>query len=285
MQCLHTAYYYGIGICTGSLVPALMMELGECTLDKYTTPWSLPGPTGDELSVAEVQRIGFELLVGLEEMHICKYAHGDCKPGNIIMVGAKRTAKLIDFGTSKSLDDFQTGDPLTIMCTYGYAPPEVYSTQENMTMRQVSGVMIDSWSWGATILNMTTHQAPWAHLMTGLPSWPPLISRTKRLEVLESVVRQKGIEAVLADYPRPRGGTLGEWLGEEALDALVGALRWDLKERCTSAELLKFPWFKQHRQKLAQKVEALQAIPWPNQLRPDAAPSLLVKSWREEGLV
>ena len=278
-QCLHTAQYYGIAICTGSLVPALMMELGECTLEKYARLAWAPGAPG--LSVAELQRIAFDLLVGLEELHICHYAHRDCKPGNAIMVGPKRTTKLIDFGSFKYLDDVQTGKPVTMIATFDYAPPELLIQTYMKTMRQSHGVKIDSWSWGATFLFMATNKAPWAHLMEGVMG-----GRAKRLEVLERKVREKGMEAVLADYPRPRkGGPLGEWLGKEGMEVLVGALQWDLENRCTSAELLKHTWFKQHRQKLAQQVEALQAFPGPKQLRPDAAPSLLVKSWKEEGLV
>jgi serine/threonine protein kinase len=282
LQCLHTASFYGIAICTKTLLPSLMTELGTCSLAEYVEYVFMNFPD-QGLNVSEVQRISFELLVGSAELHIAGYAHRDLKPCNAIMVGASNTVKLIDFGSFKCVGDFQTGQPITMLATHDYAAPELLTQQYMMTMRQEYGVKIDSWSWGATVLFMATNMAPWSECSRIAAA----TGSEKRIEVLEQTVRSKGMRAVLEGYYRPSGDFVGQWLGPEGMDVLVKALEWDLKDRLTAAELLKQPWFEQLRQQLVRQVELLQAnsLAGAARLSLDAAPSQLVKSWKEEGLV
>ena len=283
LQCLHIASFYGIAICTKTLLPSLMTELGTCSLAMYVETMFTDHPD-QGLKVSEVQRISFELLVGSAELHIVGYAHRDLKPGNAIVVGASNTAKLIDFGSFKCVGDFQTGQPITMLATHDYAAPELLAQQYMVRMRQAYGVKIDSWSWGATVLFMATNMAPWSECLAGVAAGT---GAEKRIAVLEQTVRSKGMRAVLESYQRPCGDSVGQWLGAEGLDVLVKALEWDLKDRLTAAELLKQPWFKQLRQQLVRRVELLQANPLAGaaQLSLNAAPSQLVKTWKEEGLV
>ena len=228
------------------------------------------------LSVAEVQRISFEMLVGLADLHILNYAHRDVKPGNIILVGKANTAKLIDLGAFKNLEDVKTGKPLTLMCTRDYAPPELMRLDRMHSVRRAYGVKIDSWSWGATVVFMLTNQPPWVALK-------PNAVAEHRLHELEG----KDIQEVLMEYPKLGGGTIGAWLGTEGLEVLVGALQWDLKDRLAAADLLKKPWYKELRKQLAQRVAAAQILALPGDvvLSETAPCSQLVREWKENGYV
>ena len=275
-QCQHIARFYGIAICRWTLVPALMTERGTDSLAGFINFASMHSE--DVLSIAEVQRISFEVLVGLAELHILNYAHRDVKPGNIILVGKGKTAKLIDLGAFKNLEDVKTGKPMTLMCTRDYAPPELMRLDRIYTVRQAYRVLIDSWSWGATVVFMLTNQPPWVAVATD-----PNAVAEERLHALHG----KDIGQVLLGYPKLGGGTIGAWLGEEGLEVLVGALQWDLKDRLAAADLLKKPWYKELRKLLAQRVAAAQilALPGDEILSGTAPCSQLVREWKEKGLV
>ena len=253
-----------------------MTELGTCNLAEYVV--NAFNKEEDGVSVEDAQRISFQLLVGLAELHMIKYAHRDVKPGNIILVGERNTAKLIDLGSFKYLDDVKTGDPITLLCTRDYAGPEILRLDCSLTMQRSYGVRIDSWSWAATFVHMATGDTPWSAVVS-----KPSASAEQRLGALE----RRDVREVLGEYPRPLGGTIGGWLGEEGLDVLVGAAQWHLADRKTAAELLKHPWYKQLRQELVGRVEGMQMVPLAGaaKLSPNAPVSCMVKEWKELGLV
>jgi serine/threonine protein kinase len=274
-QCLYIARFQGVAICGWELVPAIMTERGTDNLAGFVQEALKASDYG--LSAAEVQRISFEMLVGLSELHILNCAHRDIKPGNVIMVGKTNTAKLIDLGAYKNLGEVKTGNAITLLCTRDYAPPELMRVDSMYSVRHTYGSKIDSWSWAATVVFMLTKRVPWVPLV------PDNSSAGDRLQALQG----KDIRKVLMDYPKLGGGTIGTWLGEEGLEVLVGALQWDLKDRLTAAQLLKAPWYKEHRMQLARRVAAehIMAPPGDKVLSYTAPCSQLVREWKEEGLV
>ena len=81
-------------------------------------------PTVPESSL---QRIMYEVLSGLEEVHAAGYIHRDIKPSNIMLRG-DGSAVLLDFGAARQALG-QRSRRMTSMGTPGYQPLEQYDTK------------------------------------------------------------------------------------------------------------------------------------------------------------
>ena len=80
------------------------------------------------LSIADVCSMGSQILSACEAVHEAGLIHRDIKPGNVFLMKALGvTAKLIDFGMSKSVveDADQITEPGRILGTPSYMAPEL----------------------------------------------------------------------------------------------------------------------------------------------------------------
>jgi serine/threonine protein kinase/peptidoglycan hydrolase-like protein with peptidoglycan-binding domain len=103
------------------------------------------------LGPAEVDRILWPLLDGLEQVHNAGYLHRDIKPANILL-DDEGNPTLIDFGASRTAIAGRTAAMTTIF-TPGYAAPE-----QMTSARQ--GAWADIYGISATIYHAITGEAP-----------------------------------------------------------------------------------------------------------------------------
>jgi len=110
----------------------------------------------EELSIAEIARIGEDVASGLMAIHREGIVHRDLKPANILLM-PDGSAKLADFGIAKSINSETNEVPLTGsdegVGTLGFVSPEGASCAP---LTESS----DIYSLGATLYKMLTNQIP-----------------------------------------------------------------------------------------------------------------------------
>lgn len=111
--------------------------------------------SGGRLPIADVLRVGDELLEVLEIAHACGIVHRDIKPSNLFR-SATGEIKVLDFGLARALE---TEDPdlsaLTggddLLGTAGFMSPEQAAGRWDLVDAQA-----DLWAVGATLLKLAT---------------------------------------------------------------------------------------------------------------------------------
>jgi hypothetical protein len=104
------------------------------------------------LPVERVAEIGAQVAGALEAAHAAGIVHRDVKPGNV-MVGARGTAKLADFGIASLQGDPQLTSTGLVIGSPAYMAPE-------QAKGEPSGPPADFWALGATMFYAVEGQPP-----------------------------------------------------------------------------------------------------------------------------
>jgi serine/threonine protein kinase len=238
----------------------LVLERGNCDL--------VASVKQNDVSVHDLQRISFQILVGLAQLHILRFVHRDLKPANVILTGPDNTAKIIDLGSFENVDCMDTGIDLGCLFTPDYAGPEQLRPSLGPTVTIAAAYNMDSWCFGGTLLFIATKEWPWYNV-------PRL---TCSLEERVAHLETQDIAVLLDKYELPYGMMLTEKLPPEAMEVLKAAMRWRCADRLSAAQLLRLKWYKQLRQELVQQVQ--------QQHVEEGSPiKQLVDGWVKDGMV
>lgn len=113
----------------------------------------------------DLTRIAFDVLNGLNDLHVNGKVHRDLKPENVLFK-ADGTAMLTDFGISGDRNKRMTernifGKPTQIFGTYAYMPPEqVNRARGNSTVLPTT----DMFSFGVMMYQLITGELPFGKL-------------------------------------------------------------------------------------------------------------------------
>jgi len=171
----------------------------------------IDGPTAQErleqegrLTVADAALAIVDIGRGLEQMHHHGYVHRDIKPGNII-IGRDGTAKLIDLGVAKKLDN---SSQLTAL-DQGVGTPYYMPWEQGMNSNLVDA-RSDVFALGATFYHLLTGQVPFPgddeltiarHKNEG--NYLPVRAHNRQLPAILDTL----IDRMLAKDPRKRFGS------------------------------------------------------------------------------
>ena len=114
---------------------------------------------------ANLSRFAFDILNGLQDLHVNGKVHRDLKPENVLFK-ADGTAVLTDFGISGDRNKRMTernifGKPNQIFGTYAYMPPEqVNRARGNSTVLPTT----DIFSFGVVMYQLITGKLPFGKL-------------------------------------------------------------------------------------------------------------------------
>ncbi len=110
------------------------------------------------LSPEESTRIALQIADALSEAHALGIVHRDVKPSNVLLAkdGEETTAKLLDFGIAKEVDE----DALTLTDTGAALGSPRYMAPEQVRNAKVVDARADVWSLAVTLQEMLTGRTP-----------------------------------------------------------------------------------------------------------------------------
>jgi serine/threonine protein kinase len=152
-----------------NIVKYLGTEMGDTNNMLYIfTEW-VPGGSLQSLlkkfgkfDDAVTRKYTFQILQGLQFLHLNRVVHRDIKGANIL-IDDKGTVKLADFGASKQLSGTMATmqeDNMSLRGTPYFMAPEVITQTGH-------GRKADVWSVGCTVLQMCTGLPPWKTMKFG----------------------------------------------------------------------------------------------------------------------
>lgn len=105
----------------------LVMELLDQSLDRFVA--SLAGEQS-QWPISDRKRVAHEIALGLEYVHGYGVLHRDLKSPNVMLTGADRTAKLIDFGLSKDTNSAKNKSSTIQGSSSLWMAPEINSNDD-----------------------------------------------------------------------------------------------------------------------------------------------------------
>lgn len=190
----------------------------------------------DGLDPADVKRIIWQLVRGVEHLHAHSVIHRDLKPENLLL-SKNRVLKLCDFGFARTL-----GGPGARYTDY--VSTRWYRCPELLIGDTAYGKPVDLWALGCLM----------AEISNGMPLFPgdsdvdqlfqimkvggPLSPRA--LEQLRRNPLFNGVKVPDVPHPEPLEKRLPT-LDPQAVDVIRQCLRYDPAARATAAELLRHP--------------------------------------------
>ena len=159
-----------------------------------------------------------QILSGLSYIHSRKVVHKDIKGANIL-VGNSGNVKLADFGSAQQLETSisislksERNNNNNIIGSVPWMAPEV--------VRQTKyGRKSDVWSFGCTVLEMITGNAPWSNYKFDNPI---------------AAIMKIGLSEELPEIPKE--------ISKDLKDFVKICLVRDQKKRCSVEELKKHPF-------------------------------------------
>ncbi|CAK7348992.1 unnamed protein product [Dovyalis caffra] len=158
---------------------------------------------GGRLDESLIGNYTYQILRGLDYVHLKGLVHCDIKSSNILV--GQNGVKIADFGCAKRVE--QAGP---IAGTPMFMAPEVARGEDQ-------GFASDIWALGCTVIEMVSGGTPWHNVSDPV-----------------STIYRVGYSDQLPEFPC--------CLSEEARDFLDKCLRRDPKERWTASQLLKHPF-------------------------------------------
>ncbi|KAK1407014.1 hypothetical protein QVD17_38624 [Tagetes erecta] len=164
---------------------------------------------GGSLDESLIRSYTWQILMGLDYLHVKNYVHGDLKCQNVLVcengvkIGDFGCAKLVENRGNRVFGNVFSGTPV-------FMAPEVVRGEEQ-------GFEADVWSVGCVVIEMATGSNPWGNV-------DDLISGLYRI-------------GYSGDVPE-----LPEWFSAEGKDFLRCCLRREVGERWKVKELLQHPF-------------------------------------------
>lgn len=199
------------------------------------------------LSLKQVGQIGYQVLLGLSQLHAKRIIHCDLKPENIIFINSTHDRiKLIDLGTACYAQE----------TLFSYIQSRFYRAPEVILGAKYSAA-IDMWSFGCILVEMATGmpvfmgENEYSQLLSimeykGHPPSTLLAKAARAGEFFNETHSMVLWEDSTGQVQRPGMRSLGALLechGPVLLHLVQACLRWEPEKRITAQEALEHPLF------------------------------------------
>jgi serine/threonine protein kinase len=176
------------------------------------------------LEYDQIRIFARDVLTALSHVHGVGLVHLDLKPENIYLQTFKGQTRAIlaDFGTAHPAD--LVVPKIEGRTTPPYAPPEHHHSPVRISPA------FDIWSLGSILYLLFTFACPFEKLHV---NHLPKLSSSTTLEDIEGTDVLEGLKSTLADNDTPR----------DAMDAIMGMLRFNPEDRVTVADLNRHTFF------------------------------------------
>ena len=161
------------------------------------------------LTEAELKKILYPILDGLEVVHRADFLHRDIKPANIVLRDEDDLPVLLDFGAARQAIGAKSRSIAAIV-TPGYAPIEQYSERGHQ------GAWTDIYALGAVCYQALTGQVPTAATDRVQVQDDSLVPVSQRCKSPASRGFLSAIDRALSVYREARPQSIGAW--QEMLD-------------------------------------------------------------------
>lgn len=205
----------------------------------------LESAPGKQFPIFQAHNYFCQLISGLEYLHSKNIVHKDIKPGNLLLT-TDETLKITDLGVAEGLDMFAVDDSCrTSQGSPAFQPPEIANGDDTFP-----GFMVDIWSAGVTLYNITTGLYPF--------------EGDNIYKLFENIGR--------GEYTMP--DTVDSLLA----DLIRGLLRREPKDRFTIQQIRAHDWFRKKHPRVMS--EYVHLLPLPDS--GDALRSMTVVPYLED---
>lgn len=225
-----------------------VLEIADCSLSDYICSM--------QYTFKLMKKHMFQMAVGLEYIHAKGCIHRDIKPCNILVFKEQECVKYCDFGMAKpyTYQEYQTPDVVTTW----YRPPEMCMGIDTYTKT------LDVWSLGCVFFEMVSGGEHFIcikeehdnnnvnilnKIISRLPKYVPTSQIKKTMEskhmVVTSTKKKPGFREILKLTDEEIYIKFEEEMGpfDVFIDMLEKMLTFDYRQRITSYDLVKHPFF------------------------------------------
>lgn len=156
--------------------------------------------SGRNLSLQETLDYIAQICAALTHAHAQGFLHRDVKPGNIMFTKNRRTAKLIDFGAARDLDD---DGLITEIGTPTYAAPEHYSRHAKATAGKLRP-SADVYALAKTVYAMLCGEPPADFKGQPITTLPNFLKMQPHARFVLPVLERATDDDPLARYQTPQ---------------------------------------------------------------------------------
>ena len=189
----------------------------------------------------KIKNIIYQILNGLNYLHLNGFMHRDLKPENILYTEKRNQVKIADFGVAKEIPSFKNDSLTDYVCTRWYRAPECVLKSKNYNSS------IDIWAVGCVMIEMYNLKPFFAGMdefdqlnkivnILGTPDfneWPEGFKLIQKLGMKFPVSSKKDLKNIV----------IGAC--DDAITLLNDIFQYDSKKRPNCSQLINYSYFKE----------------------------------------
>ena len=189
----------------------------------------------------KIKSIIYQIINGLNYLHINGFMHRDLKPENILYTEKKNQIKIADFGVAKEIPSFKNESLTDYVCTRWYRAPECVLKSKNYNSS------IDVWAVGCVMIEMYNLKP----FFPGMDEFDQLNKICNILGIPDfnewpegfKLIQKLGMKFPVSSKKDLKNFVIGAC--DDAIILLNDIFQYDCKKRPSCSQLLNYNYFKE----------------------------------------